>query len=59
MQDHTQVIDCGCGDGFPVSHTAKSIAADAVVVYEGVFCYAFFFHCLPKVIVVDHAGHLR
>lgn len=54
MQDQAQFIDGGRGNGFPVRHTAECIAADAIVVDQGIFCDASFFHCFPKVIVADH-----
>lgn len=54
MQDQAQFIDRGRGDGFPVGHTAERIAADAIVVDQGIFRDASLFHCLPKVIVADH-----
>lgn len=54
MQDQAQVIDCGCGNRLPVRHTAERITADAVVVDQGIFGDASFFHCLPKVIIADH-----
>ena len=54
MQDQAQLIDRGRGDGLPVGHTAERIAADAIVVDQGIFRDAPFFHCLPKVIVADH-----
>lgn len=54
MQDQAQFIDCGCGNGLPVGHTAERVAADAVMVDQGIFCDASFFHCFPKVIVADH-----
>ena len=37
-----------------MGHTAECIAADAIVVDQGIFCDASFFHCFPKVIVADH-----
>ena len=54
MQDQAQLVDRGRGNGLPVGHTAECIAADAIVVDQGIFRDASFFHCLPKVIVADH-----
>ena len=54
VQDQAKLIDRGRGNGFPVRHTAERVAADAIVVDQGIFCDASFFHCLPKVIVADH-----
>lgn len=54
MQDQAKFIYCGRGNRFPVGHTAERVAADAVMVDQGIFCDASFFHCLPKAIVADH-----
>lgn len=54
MKDQAQLINCGCGDRLPVRHAAERIAADAVVVDQGIFRDASFFHCFPTVIVADH-----
>lgn len=54
MQDQAKFIDRGRGDGLPVRHTAERVAADPVVIDQGIFCDASFFHCIPKIIVADH-----
>lgn len=54
MQDQAQFVDGGSCDRLPVRHTAERIAADTIVVDQGIFCDASLFHCLPKVIVADH-----
>lgn len=54
VQDQAQFIDGGRGNGLPVGHTAERIAADTIVVDQGIFRDTSLFHCLPKVIVADH-----
>ncbi len=54
MQDQAQFVDCGGSDRFPMGHSAERIAADAIVVNQGVFCNASFFHCIPTITVADH-----
>lgn len=54
MQDQTQLINRRRGNLFPMRHSAECIAADAIMVDQGIFCDTSFFHCLPTVIVADH-----
>ena len=37
-----------------MGHTAERIAADTVMVDQGIFCDASFAHCLPTLFVADH-----
>lgn len=54
MQDQAQFIYRGRGNRFPMRHTAERVAADAIVVDQGIFCDASLFHCFPAVIIVNH-----
>lgn len=54
MQNQAQLIDGRSGNGFSMCHAAEGIAADAVMVYQGIFGYSPFIHCFPTVVIVNH-----